>query len=185
MLWAADHGVVSRVDPVSGRVTARVAVENWVAPGLASGLGSIWALGPNTVERIDPASAAVTATIPLTGNTGPGGPAPTAITVGDGAVWVTNRLLPPANIHGGFPHVEAGTVSRIDPATNAVAATIPVGHFPVAVAVGAGAVWVANQFDRSLSKIDPRTNRVVATLKLGGQPEGVAVGEGKVWVTVD
>ncbi len=49
----------------------------------------------------------------------------------NGAVWVANRL--------------DGTVSRIDPATNSVSATIPeVGANPTAVAAGLGAVWVAN-----------------------------------------
>lgn len=35
-----------------------------------------------------------------------------------------------------------GTVSRIDPATNEVVATIEVGHRPLGVAVGNGLVWV-------------------------------------------
>jgi YVTN family beta-propeller protein len=36
-----------------------------------------------------------------------------------------------------------GTLSRIDPSTNRVVATIHVGGQPESVAVGGGAVWVA------------------------------------------
>ena len=38
------------------------------------------------------------------------------------------------------------------------ASTIPVGSAPSGVAVGAGAVWVANSGDGTVSKIDPRDN---------------------------
>ncbi len=36
-----------------------------------------------------------------------------------------------------------GTVSRIDPETNRIVATIHIGHSPGSVAVGYGRVWVA------------------------------------------
>jgi DNA-binding beta-propeller fold protein YncE len=41
-------------------------------------------------------------------------------------------------------------VSRIDPATNKVTATIRVGRDPVGVAATQGAVWVANSGDGSV-----------------------------------
>ena len=50
------------------------------------------------------------------------------IVAGAGAVWVANTL--------------DGTVSRIDPATRRVVATIRVGGLPRGVAVGDEAVWV-------------------------------------------
>jgi len=182
VLWAADHGVVSRVDPAHGRVTGSLAVENSTAARLAVGLGSVWALGAGTVERIDPKSTAIVASIPIVG--GGQGPTPTAVAVGEGAVWVANRVVPHSTgLHHDF--TPAGTVSRIDPRTNAVAATIPVGRYSDAIAVGQGAVWVANHDDGTLSRIDPKTNSVVATIHVGGQPEGVAVGSGAVWVAVD
>ena len=49
--------------------------------------------------------------------------------VGERAVWVANA--------------KDGTVSRIDPATNQVTATVRVGGSPRDVAVGSGRVWVA------------------------------------------
>jgi YVTN family beta-propeller protein len=77
-----------------------------------------------------------------------------------------------------------GSVSRIDPRTNAVTRAISVGDAPVALAVGAGAVWVANSGDGTVSRIDPRTNHVIPTIRVGHRPQGVAVAAGVVWVTV-
>jgi YVTN family beta-propeller protein len=54
---------------------------------------------------------------------------PTAVAVGAGAVWVVSA--------------SAGTVSRIDPATNTAVATIAIGGSPVGVAVAGTTVWVA------------------------------------------
>ena len=54
-----------------------------------------------------------------------------------------------------------------------------------AIAVGAGAVWVANGDDESLSRIDPRTNAVVKTIKLGAHPQGITTVANTVWVIVN
>jgi peptide/nickel transport system substrate-binding protein len=61
--------------------------------------------------------------------------------------------------------------------------TIAVGSAPSAIAVGAGAVWVANRLDGTVSRIDPRANRVVATVPVGGAPAGLSVSGDRVWVT--
>jgi YVTN family beta-propeller protein len=53
---------------------------------------------------------------------------PAALAVGNDSVWVANS--------------GDGSVSRIDPRTNAVTATVAVGHRPQGIAIAAGAVWV-------------------------------------------
>jgi YVTN family beta-propeller protein len=93
---------------------------------------------------------------------------PANIAVGAGAIWVTNT--------------RHGTVSRIDPATNRVKATIQVKALPAGVAVGEGAVWVAITGDDSVSRIDPATNRVTS-IGVGPRPQNLAVGAGAIWVT--
>ena len=85
-----------------------------------------------------------------------------------GAIWVANQ--------------NAGTVSRIDPATKAPVQTIDVGSAPAGIAVGDGAVWVTNASDGTLSRINADTNRVVHTIPVPQGPRGVAYGEGAVWV---
>jgi len=100
------------------------------------------------------------------------------VAVGAGAIWVTN--------------FGDGTVSRIDPQTNRVVATIPVGRGPTGVAVGEGAVWVANTADKTVSRIDPERNEVNGSpvdlthwCCWPGRfvPNLLAVGESAVWVT--
>lgn len=90
------------------------------------------------------------------------------VALGDGAVWVS-----------GF-----GTVSRLDPRTNEVVATIqtPGTEDFSRVSVGEGAVWVTADGGK-VYRIDPAANRVVATIEVGGPIIGVWAGDGSVWVT--
>jgi YVTN family beta-propeller protein len=90
---------------------------------------------------------------------------------GEDAVWVTST--------------DRGTVTRVDPHTNLIVETIPVGTSPRFIATGAGAVWTLNQGDGNVSRIDPKTNKVTATIDVGvpGPGGDIAVGEGSVWVT--
>jgi YVTN family beta-propeller protein len=55
------------------------------------------------------------------------GDGPVDIAFGEGAVWVANSL--------------DGTVSRIDPQSRKIVATVPVASTLAAVAVGGGWVW--------------------------------------------
>ena len=98
------------------------------------------------------------------------GNGPRAIAVGAGSVWVANNL--------------DGTVSRIDPRTNTVTATIPTGSGPNDVAAGPSAVWVANDVDGSLTRIDPATDRVAQTVRIENRPQGLALAGDSVLVAV-
>ena len=71
----------------------------------------------------------------------------------------------------------------IDPATNAIRATIPTGRGTSGIATGAGSVWVTNTIDRTVSRIDPSSAQVVDQIDVGGRPREIAVGAGGVWVT--
>ena len=115
----------------------------------------------NSVAAISESSGAVRAVVPL-------GTSPSALASGAGAVWAANY--------------NAGTVSRIDPATRVVVQTIEAGTAPAGLAVGAGSVWVTNNYGGTLSRIDPAVDRVVQTIPVGNAPTGVAVGYGSVWV---
>ena len=59
------------------------------------------------------------------------------------------------------------------------------GYDPLAVAVGAGAVWVAAKSATAevVLEIDPRTGKILRTVELGGADiASIAVGNGAVWV---
>jgi YVTN family beta-propeller protein len=127
-----------------------------------------------TLSRVDPATNSVLSVLPLTitGNAGP-----YAITYGEGAVWVTIEAYDDA----GQQRI-AGSVERLDPTSGQVAATIPVGKFPVSITTSPGAVWVSNFDDGTVSRIDPATNQVSATITLSVGVAGVAYGFGSLWV---
>ena len=59
---------------------------------------------------------------------------------------------------------------------------IPVGNGPSGVAVGAGAVWVANRRDGTVSRIDPDTDTATDLVPVGREPRAVAADRNGVWV---
>jgi hypothetical protein len=85
---------------------------------------------------------------------------------------------------GGSAVVEVAPNSEavIDPKTNRVVGDVPVGSRPVAVALGAGAAWVANADDGTVSRIDSETRRVSSTIGIGGDVSDLAFGFGSLWV---
>jgi DNA-binding SARP family transcriptional activator/ABC-type branched-subunit amino acid transport system substrate-binding protein len=131
-IWtiAGRAATVSRIDPRTLRVTDRISIVS--RPGaeapypiaIAVGLGSVWVLNANvaTVTRIDAGERGITTTVPIGVQRGP-----VRLAVGRGAVWVANG---------------DGTLSRIDPASNA-ARTRAIGRRLLDVAAGPGGVWVA------------------------------------------
>lgn len=117
---------------------------------------------------------------------------------GEGAVWV--------------PNTADGSVSRIDPRTNRVVATLRIGDqpgfyhryceakwnvhafmgpsfhvrdcdLPSALAVGAGALWVLKNDDQRVLKIDPGSGHVVASVPIGFVPFEIAATDSAVWIT--
>jgi YVTN family beta-propeller protein len=85
-------------------------------------------------------------------------------------VWVLNQ--------------KDGTVSRIDPKTSKVVATIEVGVPGLGgdIAAGEGAVWVRAS-KVLLSVIDPKTNQVVKRFGPAQGSGAVRAGNGRVWVS--
>jgi DNA-binding beta-propeller fold protein YncE len=137
---------------------------------------------PDPRKELPAADPRVTATIPV-------GPFPRAIAAGEGAVWV---VVPDKDTDGGYE----GTVERIDPATNQVAASIPV-ETGDAVAAGAGSVWVTgvtntvgpsgqtSDFVGVVLRIDPGANRVVDRIPYeGGSPYDIAADATGVWLAL-
>jgi virginiamycin B lyase len=99
----------------------------------------------------------------------PGEDAPGSIAGNDRVIWISNR--------------DSHTVSRLDPETNRVVATIPVDGGPVIPAVASdGTVFVPNSQAGSLSRIDPASNSVVETIPMGGNPVIVRSAFGDLWV---
>ena len=125
-VWVAGpfgEDPLTRIDPRSNTVLARIALARYRASGGAIGGGSVWIsdVGENNVWRIDPARNVAVATVPV-------GAAPIGVASGHGSIWVANS--------------GDGTVSRIDAISGKVTQTIPVGGSPNSLVVTDDAVWV-------------------------------------------
>jgi YVTN family beta-propeller protein len=195
-VWVAnvDDQTVMRIDPTTRAVvkTIGLGVE---ATDLAVGKGAVWVAAgfDHALIRIDTADNVVRTRLRVPEAIGPlpegYESGASGVAVGGGAVWLA---------HG-------EEVSRIDPATNEVVATIPAGgNWSGAIAAGEGAIWVVENgrvqtrkpksgFTNGLLRIDPASNTVTAWVPVPGlgEPGGgestsgiVGVGAGAVWATV-
>ena len=89
------------------------------------------------------------------------------LATGEGAVWILNQ--------------SDGSVSKLDPGSGNVVATIPAkvpGDGGIIV-TGLGSVWVSMP-DTPVLRIDPKSNKVIERWTGGG--EGIGVGFGSVWL---
>ena len=194
-LAAGEGGVWASAAPRAGTLLAGSAAVAWnalrldpaylvevaralVAPtglltkpaSVAVGLGSVWAAAGDRLVMIDPDTNRVRDAVAINGSV--------ALAVGHGAVW--NLVPGGASASFGGAAVSA-PLQRIDPATRAVTASIPVAGDAIAIAAGADTIWVGTQTGRLIS-VDPETGVVAATIDAGKSVSGVAAdGEG-VWV---
>jgi len=209
-VWVANgnDGTLTRIDPKLDAVETTIDLggQNALAPQpvffVATGAGAVWATSGVRLIEIDPKTNEVLRRIPVGSVLG--------MAVGDQAVWVTTiteqllRIEPATGaiaaetplpeptidpVAGGgslwaIVEVGSGELWQFDPDTGSPSRTVYPGKDPGGLALGPGAVWVANQGDRTVSRIDPAAGKVVATVSVGQVPSAVAVGDGLVWVSV-
>jgi YVTN family beta-propeller protein len=163
-------GALAHIDPDTNSI---VFMRELPVGVLEYGEGSVWALTGyelGTIEQIDPRTNALVRTIPR-GRLGETATGPLGLAAGDGVVWSTSRE----------------TLWRLNPETGRFTGGVLLGHTPLSVSLGEGAIWVAAN-NGTLLRIDPTSQRVVNTTHLGVQPnenpDAVAVGEGAVWIAV-
>jgi streptogramin lyase len=205
-VWVASDrtDVLYRVDPRRGGVTARIPVARWPAH-LAAGLGSLWVSGyeRGVVTRIDPRTNAVQRVYEVGGN-------PSGLAIARGSLFLsfaragtslgrldtatgTVRQLPIGHAAPGFltaafgslwTTTEDGFAVRVDPASGAVLAALPVPGTPAGMATGPdGRIWVAEKQNNTLTRIEPATNRVVDVTGAGPGAIDVVRAAGGMWVT--
>ena len=163
-VWATNRG---RVERWSKKGKLAEVVMTHPCGAMAVAFGSLWVADckERTLNRIDLKTAQKTAVI-ATGIANPKGEL--NVVAGAGSIWVATD--------------DAGLIARIDPATNAIAATIQVDPSTYYLAFGLGSLWAVSAVHQSLQKIDPRTNQVVTRTALGREPGFLVAGEGAVWV---
>jgi streptogramin lyase len=177
-IWMASDkkGVLSRIDPQANKVLAEVSIPSGsFAPAFADGAVWITSTEHNLLTRVDPESNKTVTSIPI-------GPQPRFLTTGAGSVWIlnqgdgtisrvdtkSNKLV--ATIEVGIPGTGGeiafgeGSVwatvfqipmSRIDPATNAVAQQWT-GNGGDSIRVGHGSVWLTDLAHGKVWRLDPK-----------------------------
>jgi YVTN family beta-propeller protein len=84
----------------------------------------------------------------------------------------------------GISRLPPNSVGAIDPRTNKLVASVPVGKNPAAITSGFGSVWVANEGDSTVTRIDAKTRKATDVIGgINGTPVDIAAGSGSVWVT--
>src|SRR4030095_5654482 len=119
---------------------------------MTSGDGLLWVISGSSILRIDPKTNQVV------GEPIQPGIQLENIAFGDGALWVTTV----ASGDLGAPS-DTDAVSRIDPQSGEVVATIKVSRAPMSLAFTPEAVWVVNfgANGDAVLRINPQTNQIV------------------------
>ncbi len=166
-VWVAnlDDNSVSRIDPRTREVVRTIATAQQPA-GIAAGAGGVWVASPNgSMQLIDPTFNVVSTL--ATGSRGylTAVDLPSPAVAGANAVWVVNKT----------------SLSRYDPQTHHIEATIGVGLSPAGLAIGDGAVWVADSAQDTVTRVDPVTNTSTTT-PVGHGASAIAAGGDGIWV---
>ena len=164
-VWVTtSHGNrVSEINAISNRIGHTIAV-NKPCSGLAAGFGSLWipSCGDHTLVRASLATGRIQKTISVTPANSEGG-----ITVGAGSVWLATN--------------SSGILSRIDPRTDTVIASIAIPSGSFCPLFANGFVWVTSTEHSVLTKVDPSTNKVAAEIPIGKNPRFLTFGAGSIW----
>ncbi|MEP7360334.1 MAG: hypothetical protein ABI744_02015 [Chloroflexota bacterium] len=209
-IWVTNRGLggVQEVDQTSNDVVGIVPV-NEPCNGVIYAFASVWTASCQDQElvRIDPIKRKVVATIPTpVASDGEG-----QLAAAFGSIWISGqdghlrRLNPDTNtfvadieVPPGADAVVAGSASvwltdpagnsliEIDPATNTLRSTTPVGSHPQFLAADRDSVWVLNQDSGTVSRVGQVDHSVIAIdARSPGRDVGcIATGLGSAWVTV-
>jgi hypothetical protein len=168
-IWLAAGLRLWKIDPTTGMPDLTVSLAG-SATAVLDAAGSVWATVTTAqggqLERVDPVTWIVVSKALV-------GPAPSALTVADGLVWVTDSLE---------QSILRFTVGRVDVRqTGTIQLPRSTVRAPTQITVTAGRVWV---YERGrVLRIDPTTDRVIGTTSLAPAAGGtIAAGTHGVWV---
>jgi YVTN family beta-propeller protein len=98
------------------------------------------------------------------------------VAAGDTAIWMANE---------GEEGAADGTVTCVDPATNAVVARVDVGSQPWAIAYASGSLWVGLSDTPTVVRVSATTNTVVARITVTAAIYAIAATDRAVWAVQD
>jgi streptogramin lyase len=176
-LWVvnSDDATVSRIDPISRRVIATIALGGRNLGRLIVTHGMVWVLRDDydtsrggELIRIDPATNEVVGRTMLGKNICGG----FGIAASKDAVWISADAQ--------------GSILRIDPETGRLIARIKMKGAPIGPVIAHGVVWVVNEAQGPTRawRIDPATNEATPFRDLAGAGESMLEPRaGKFWTS--
>lgn len=108
------------------------------------------------------------------------------MTLADGSLWV--KTPDRASVVCTFCTADPAraTVSRVDPNSERVVASITVGPRGGGdLTAGFGSIWAIDRAAGTVTRIDPQTNTVTATIATGTAPSALTTGATGIWVADD
>ena len=142
---STDRTSLARIDPQTNEVMAAIDLHSLQIPTynlvlIAAGEGAVWITDQTRVIQIDPQTNQIVGQPLLAGEE------IIVVALGHGTFWTGSH--------------DDGIVTRVDPRTNRVVATIEVG-FPVhGLAVDAESAWVLDEHGFAAVRIDPKSNQL-------------------------
>ena len=209
-VWVGSTGphAVHRIDPMTNKVVASVALPGEPCAGLATGFGSLWVpmcTAVPSLAKVDLAANRVTAVFAVGPAAAEGG-----ITTGAGNVWlivdksgtlaaidpVTGTIRRTVKVPAGsynpyfsdgqiwVTRAEGAELVRVDAASGAVF-KVRTGPTPRFLTAAAGAIWTLNQGDGTLTRVDVATQQsTTIALDTPGHGGDISFGAGMVWTTM-
>jgi virginiamycin B lyase len=167
-----DFDQLARIDPSTNSVTDTIDLGH-LGGGVVSGGGLLWVSAPEDgmLLAVDPRRGKVIGEVSDLAQ-------PSWVAYGEGGVWVLS------GIWSDHPDGD-GSVTRIDPETYEVVATIPIDERPGQpsfIAAGNGSVWVRSQYTL-LARIDPTSNTVVERYADQKGLGGIVIAFDSVWLS--
>lgn len=174
--WVArdEAAAVDRIDAETNEVAATIDVGAHPCNGIVATEDSIWvpSCEEQALYRIDPETDKVSSTIDVPIFLSTSGQLGHELSAGAGSIWMVTE-----GESGDFD-----ALARIDPESEKVVSTIPLGYLGTSVAATDEAVWVTAPDDGVLVRVDPATDEVVAEVTGLAAPNFVAAGDEGVWV---
>jgi DNA-binding SARP family transcriptional activator len=172
-LWVSSGtDAVRKLDTGTGRVLVTIVPPAGTNNAIGYGDAALWVGGANAVSRISPDLSRTTSTIRVE-------TIPVALAVADGSVWLALD-----STAASFNSTAVAEVLRLDPTSEAPAATIPLPDAPTALVAGPSGIWVASSAAGAVYRIDPKQNKIIATLHTGAAPTALAATPSGIWVAV-
>jgi streptogramin lyase len=183
-VWVAGGGSsrnLVRIDVATNRVDLEIAVEGASLGDVAVDDLGVWVSvfvrdGDHEsidLVRLDPVTGAEEARIPLEREYG------REVIAIDGTIWVHEH-----ETHGSV--VGTSVLTRVDPHTGRVVASVPLGSSATSVTEGNGFIWAptwTSEEGNRLLRLDPRTNELTR-IPSDDLEFVIAVGEGGIWGVV-